>query len=143
MAQRMQHPLAEVERLFNRMERDWTGGIGIPMDAFTKDDAFHLRFDLPGVSADQIDLTSEKNTLTLTVSRPVEESDDVVWTVRERPTGTHTRQVRLGTMADLSAIEADYRNGVLWVTIPLREEVKPRKVSISHDSQAELESSNA
>jgi len=144
MAVRMQHPLAEVERMFNRLERDWTGGLSIPLDAFTKDDAFHLRFDLPGVSAEQIDLTTEKNVLSLTVSRPVEVTDeDVIWSVRERPTGKHTRQIRVGDLADLSRIEADYRHGVLAVTIPLREEVKPRKITIAVDEQPELEATNA
>ncbi len=142
MAIRMQHPLAEVERLFNRFEQEWSGGGMMPMDAFTKDDTLVLRFDLPGVSAEEIELTSEKNMLSVTVTRPVEETDDVVWSVRERPTGRHTRQVRVGDMVDLGKIEADYQNGVLTVTLPVREEVKPRKISITNREQPALSESS-
>ena len=51
--------------------------------------------------------------------------------LRERPSGTHRREVRLGDRLDAANVTAHHDNGVLTVTIPVREEAKPTKVSIS------------
>jgi HSP20 family protein len=59
--------------------------------------------------------------------------------VRERRTGTVTRRVRLSENLNAEAVEADYRNGVLQVRIPVLEQAKPRKVEVRQaDAQAEL-----
>ena len=69
--------------------------------------------------------------LTVTAERPFEDTDDVTWLIRERPSGLHRREVRLGDRLDPDRIDAHYDNGVLTVTIPIREEAKPQRVSIS------------
>jgi HSP20 family protein len=51
--------------------------------------------------------------------------------MRERPTGRHTRQVRIGDMVDVSHVEAAYDDGVLTVVMPLREETKPRRIDVN------------
>lgn len=137
---RFADPFFELEKALGRLDREWSGGM-MPMDAFTRDDRFWLRFDLPGVERDAIDITVEKNVLSVTVERHREDTDDVTWAVRERPTGRHTRQVRIGDMADLSRIEADYSDGVLTVSMPLREEIKPRKIEIGESARV-LEASS-
>jgi HSP20 family protein len=102
----------------------------MPMDAFEKDGSYTLRFDLPDVDPDNVDLSIENNTLTVTASRRAEETEEVNWLLRERPTGHHSRQVRLSETLDTGKVEASYDNGVLTVTLPMREESKPRKVTI-------------
>ncbi len=108
----------------------WRGGI-MPMDAFEEDGLYTLRFDLPGVKPEHVDLSVEGNVLTVTAERPRESTDDVTWLVRERPAGTHRREVRLGDKLDASKVHASYDDGVLTVLIPMREEAKPYKVEIS------------
>jgi HSP20 family protein len=103
----------------------------MPMDAFRQGSTFVVRFDLPGVARDAIDMTVEKNVLTVTAERTWarDENDEVV--VAERPHGRFTRQLFLGESLDSARIEAAFADGVLTVTVPVAEQAKPRKVELS------------
>ena len=123
-------PLRELDRLVHQ-----TGGGGrtpvMPMDAYRHDDRFVVHFDVPGADPSSIDLTMEKNVLSVSAERRWEpaEGDEVV--VSERPQGGFSRQLFLGEGLDPQRVEANYDNGVLTVTIPVAEQAKPRKVGIS------------
>lgn len=137
---RFPDPFDEMERMFGAVGGRWrTGGL-MPMDAFERDGVYTLRFDLAGADPEQVDLTVESGMLTVTAERPVEEdTEGVNWLVRERPTGTHSRQVRLGERLDPGNVEAQYDRGVLTVTIPIRPEAKPHRVSINTGSQRTID----
>ncbi len=136
---RFMDPLQEMDRVVDQMSGRWRGGM-MPMDAYEKDATYTLRFDIPGVSSDQVDVTVEDNLITVTAERSVEDTEGVTWLLRERPTGSNSRQVRLGNRLDASQVTASYDDGVLTVTIPMREEAMPRKVTIgSTGSQAAIE----
>lgn len=136
---RFPDPFDEMERMFGGVGGRWrTGGL-MPMDAFEKDGVYTLRFDLAGADPEQVDLTVESGMLTVTAERPVEDTEGVNWLVRERPTGTHSRQVRLGERLDPGNVEAQYDRGVLTVTIPIRPEAKPHRVSINTGSQRTID----
>lgn len=130
---RFTDPLEEMDRMLSSFGGRWRGGI-MPMDAYEKDGVYTLRFDLPGVDPKDVDLTVEGNVLTVTAESPVEEDEGATWMLRERPAGTHRREVRLGDRLDGSNVEANFDNGVLTVTIPTREESRPHKISISSKS---------
>jgi HSP20 family protein len=102
----------------------------MPMDAVRRGHEVTLWFDLPGVATDSIDVTVERNVLTVKAERSWQptEGDDVL--ARERPQGSVTRQVMLGESLDADNLEARYDAGVLTVTIPVAEQAKPRKVEI-------------
>lgn len=131
---RFADPFAELDRLISQVGGRWRGGL-MPMDAFEQEGNYTLRFDLPGIEADSIDLTIENNTLTVTAERALEDIEGANWLLRERPTGTHSRQVHLSDRLDTSVVDAAYDNGVLTVTIPMRAEAKPRKVKIGSARQ--------
>jgi len=134
---RFMDPFEEMDRMMASFGGRWRGGI-MPMDACEKDGVYTLRFDLPGVSPDDVDLTVEGNLLTVTAERATEETEDATWLLRERPAGTHRREVRLGDRLDTAMVNASHENGVLTVTIPMREEAKPHKVSIASGSAEKL-----
>lgn len=134
---RFMDPFEEMDRALANFGPRWRGGI-MPLDAFEKDGIYTLRFDLPDVDPDNIDLSVENNVLTVTAERRLEDTDDVTWLVRERPSGIHRREVRLGDRLDAGNVYAHYDNGVLTVTIPMREEAKPHKVSISSGTTEKL-----
>lgn len=135
---RFMDPFEDLDRMMGTFGGRWRGGI-MPMDAFEHDGIYTLRFDLPGVDPEDVDATVEGNVLTVTAERPVEEIEDVTWLLRERPSGTHRREIRLGgDRFDVGKVHADYTNGVLTVTIPMREEARPQKVAITSDSAKEL-----
>ena len=134
---RFADPFEDMERLLSSFGGRWRGGI-MPVDAYEKDGTYTLRFDLPGVDPDDVDLTVEGNVLTVTAESPVDGDDGVTWLLRERPSGSHRREVRLGEHLDAGAVEANFENGVLSVTIPMREEAKPHKVAISSGASGQI-----
>ena len=133
---RFNDPFAEMDRMLGQVGGRWRGGL-MPMDAFEKDDLYTLRFDLPGVDPDHVDLTVEAGILRVTAERKVEDTEGANWLMRERPTGRHSREVRLGERLDAAGVRASYDQGVLTVTIPMKEEAKPRKIAIGgHQAKA-------
>lgn len=103
----------------------------MPMDAYRQGERFVVHFDLPGVDPDSIELTLEKNVLTVSAQRQWQRGEDQEVLVSERPQGSFTRQLFLGESLNADGIEADYDGGVLTVTIPVAEQARPRKVEIT------------
>jgi HSP20 family protein len=102
-----------------------------PMDAYRRGDAIVLKFDLPGVEPNSIDLTVDQNVLTVRAQRAGEPEDGVEVLAAERPHGTFVRRVFLGDQLDTEKISAEYHNGVLELTIPVSEKAKPRKIEVA------------
>ena len=134
---RFTDPFEEMDKMMSTFGGRWRGGI-MPMDAFEKGGIYTLRFDLPGVDPDHVDLTVEGGLLTVTVERTMEDTEGATWLLRERPAGTHRREVRLGERLDTSRVTANYDSGVLTVTIPMREEAKPHKVAVAAGARKEI-----
>lgn len=109
-----------------------TGGstAAMPMDAYRAGDAYFVRFDLPGVSPGSIDVTVEKNMLSVRAERPEAAPDGTEYVVAERPAGVFSRQLSLSGNIDTEHIEADYTGGVLTLRLPVAERAKPRKIEI-------------
>jgi HSP20 family protein len=121
-------PFRDTDRLFDEVVRP---GPAMPMDAVRRGDHVEVRLDLPGVEPDSIDLTVERNVLTVRAERAPhrQEGDEVI--AAERRHGTVSRQLFLGDTLDPGRLEAGYEHGVLALTIPVAEAAKPRKVSVS------------
>jgi len=120
--------LDRVAQIFNQGPSASTNPM--PMDAYRENDDFVVHFDLPGVDPQSVDLTVEKNVLTVRAERswPVSERQELL--VSERPQGIFTRQLFLGESLDSERVDANYSNGVLTLVIPVREQAKPRKVAV-------------
>jgi HSP20 family protein len=129
-------PFRELDRL---TQPGWTAGRApvMPMDAYRDGDHFYVHLDLPGVDPDSIELTVEKNVLTVSAERRWSREEGTQVVVSERPQGSFTRQLFLGEGLDADRIDARYENGVLTVSIPVAEQAKPRKVAITHGGGAQ------
>jgi HSP20 family protein len=129
-------PLREFDRVFDQA---WSQArqATIPMDAFRHGDNFVVNLDLPGVDASSIDLTVDRNALTVSAERHWEpvEGDQLV--AAERRQGTFSRQLFLGEGLDADGIHATYENGVLTVTIPVAPSAQPRKIAIADERRQE------
>ena len=101
------------------------------MDAWRDGDTFHAEFDLPGINPDSIDLQVERNVLTIKAERPVPDRWEREVLAAEQPRGVFTRQLILGDNVDTAKIQAAYDAGVLRLALPVAEQAKPRKISIS------------
>lgn len=120
---------------FRQFEREWSRPLTspsntMPMDAVRRDHEVEITFDLPGVGLDDVELTVERNVLTVSATRPSPYDDGDHLVSRERRFGTLTRRIVLGDTLDGSAIEAHLDAGVLTLRIPVAERAKPQKVAV-------------
>ncbi len=102
----------------------------MPMDAYRLGDDYIVTLDVPGVSADSIDLTVERNVLTVKAERKFDYGEDIDVQIAERPRGVFSRELFLGETLDADNITADYDAGVLTLRIPVVERAKARKIAI-------------
>lgn len=111
----------------------------LPLDVVRREGDVLLRFDVPGIDADSLDVTVDHGVLSVSVKRHEERADSDKFVVRERAMGTFTRRLTLPKNLNADAVEAAYHNGVLEVRIPVAEQAKPRKIEVRQgDEQPEL-----
>ena len=129
----------EIDRL-NRMFSDFygeafSGGWVPPVDVFeTENHEVVLKAELPEMKREDIGLTFENGVLTIRGERKV--SEDVRkenYHRSERHYGTFSRSFTLPNTVDAGRISASYRDGVLTVRIPQREEAKPKQIAVNVD----------
>ncbi|MCI1260722.1 MAG: Hsp20/alpha crystallin family protein [Tetrasphaera jenkinsii] len=128
-------PFRDLDRLTQAMMGTRARPAVMPMTAYRDNSSFVVHLDLPGVSADSIDLTVEQNVLTVHAERkpPAGETERVV---DERSYGVFSRQLFLGETLDAEQVAANYEAGVLTLRIPIAEKAKPRKVEITAGDSA-------
>jgi HSP20 family protein len=138
-------PFRDLDRLTQQMWGDLSEAAVMPMDAYRHGDHFVVHFDLPGVDPASIEVTVEKNVLTVRAERSWKRGEDDQILVNERPQGSFSRQLFLGEGLDTERIEASYDNGVLTLTVPVAEEARPRKVEITsgNDTAKAIETQSA
>lgn len=93
-------------------------------------DGYTISFDAPGADANAIDVQYEDGLLTVHATAPARQGSDVTFVRREYAVGDYHRSLRIGAKVDVSKITADYSNGVLTLTLPKLEAVKPRKITV-------------
>lgn len=123
-------PFSELERMADDLFTSRSTSSFTPLDAYRRDDQVVVHADLPGVDPESIDVTVERNALTIRAERSWDVRDGDRLFIRERPQGTVTRRIYLGDALDTEKIEADYTNGVLTLRLPVAEASKPKKVEI-------------
>ena len=122
-------PFRELERL--TQQKGGSRQLTMPMDAYRHGDQVIVQFDLPGVDRDSIELSVEKDVLTVRAERAVARAEGEEWLVAERPQGIVSRQLYLGQGLDADSLEAHYDRGVLTVTVAVAEAAKPHRVEIT------------
>lgn len=104
------------------------------LDVQETKEAFTIRADLPGLNKKDIQVRVESGILTLTGARKAEhqeESRDRTWHCVERSWGSYSRSVRLGDGVDSARVSAEYKDGVLTVTVPKKENAMGRVVEVN------------
>jgi len=129
-------PFAEFQRALRTADG---GHAPMRMDAIRREGQVELRFDLPGIDTDSINVTVERGVLTVSAERAAEYADGEKPFIRERVMGSFTRRIRLSDNVDAEQISAAYDSGVLRVTVPLLERAQPRKIEITTGAAAAVE----
>jgi HSP20 family protein len=110
----------------------------MPIDVYRHDDTVHIVVDVPGVADEDLDVTVERNAVTITAERDVAIPEDGSTFVSERAGASRSRTVRLGEALDSEQLSAQLDNGVLHLTVPVSAKAQARKVEVSHGALAEL-----
>lgn len=109
--------------------RESAGGA---VDIWETADTVGVDVDLPGVSREDIDVTVERSTLTITAERkPQPTKDGHAWLLNERSPFKFQRSFTLNSAVDGGTVNATHEHGVLRVTLAKREESKPRKITVA------------
>ena len=128
-----------VDRLFNEfLGRGWGGeeglatGVWTPqVDVFETPDHIVLKADLPEMKKEDVEITIQNNTLTLKGERKMEtETKDHQVYRLERSYGTFSRSFTLPPTVDVERTTAEFTEGVLTLTLPRREESKPKQIKV-------------
>ena len=108
----------------------WKARASAPLDVYRKGEKFIVRVDLPGIDPSSLDLTVERNVLTINAERAWAPAEGVEVLVAERQQGTFTRSLFLREGLDAEKISAQYDQGVLTVTVPVAEAARSRKIAV-------------
>lgn len=105
------------------------------MDVAEKHDAYVVQAELPGLAPDQVDVSFEKNVLTIRGTKPASFDSKSDGELRifaaERVSGSFERSVRLPEFVDAERISASFNNGLLTITVPKAEAAQPRRITVN------------
>lgn len=102
------------------------------VDIFETEHELVVKADLPDVDAKELDIRVENNILTIRGERKFEKTVNESNYLRvERSYGSFARSFSLANTVNSEAIKADYQNGVLTLSIPKREEAKPKQIKVN------------
>jgi HSP20 family protein len=102
-----------------------------PVDILERGDEVVLKVDLPGVSQNEIDIRVEEGTLTIQGERKfVKESSEENYVQIERPYGTFRRTFSIPRTIDQESIKASYKDGVLRIILPRKQEIQPKQIVV-------------
>ena len=129
--------LRRVDDVFTRQFRDYRYGSGqvgawpVPLDVSHLDDSVVVKASVPGIKAEELEVTIEDGRMTIEGKTAVESDESQGgYVVRERRTGRFYRAIRLPDTVDADGAESRYENGVLTVTLPKQASRKARKVEV-------------
>lgn len=120
---------SEIDRLFETALSGFSDGNAasrFPVDLYEDKDNTYVRAELPGVNRDEINVEMVEDYLTISGTRKVPAGNG-----EAEQTFSFSRSVNIPEEVQAEAVSASYENGVLTVTLPKREEAKPRKISVA------------
>ncbi|MCI0477326.1 MAG: Hsp20/alpha crystallin family protein [Anaerolineales bacterium] len=104
-------------------------GAYLPLDIYTTKDAVVIRASVPGIKPDEVEITIEGNTITLRGEiKPSQEEGTFL--LQEQRYGPFARSIELALPVQADKAEAKFENGVLALTIPKAEEIKPKIIKV-------------
>lgn len=101
------------------------------VNVWEQGDALQVEMELPGVKSDQVDISVAGGELSVKIDRPDIAQEGVTYHRRERSVGRFARTLKLPVEVDANRVEAELRDGVLFITLPKAESAKPRKINVA------------
>ena len=126
-----------MDRLFDETWRNWpsqygdvTGANALALDVHEDDNAYTVTTALPGVQAENVNVKLHNDLLTIEGEIPQHEVENVRSLMQERVYGRFSRTIRLPQPVNRDAVEANFDNGILTLTLPKAEEAQPRQIPV-------------
>jgi HSP20 family protein len=117
-----------------RAEGTRNGTYRLPLDAYVTPDEIVIVANMPGIRPEEVEITLEGDTLTITSERSAP-MENVSYVMQERPYGRFQRTLNLNVPVQADKAEAHYENGLLTLTIPKAEAVKPKTIQVTSRQQ--------
>jgi HSP20 family protein len=108
-----------------------SSGWNPPVDILEEDEKIHVKVEVPGIDEKDLRVTFEDGLLTVTGERQFERKDDRNYHRIERAYGSFTRTFSLPRTVEGGRIVANYRNGILEIEIPKKEDAQPKQIQIN------------
>jgi HSP20 family protein len=125
---------------FNYLDDTVTNGTWAPaVDVAEDTERILVKVEVPGMEEKELKVSFEDGLLTVSGERQFERREDRSYHRIERAYGSFVRTFSLPRSVDAGKIAANYRNGVLEIEIPKREESKPRQIEINVNAQKSIE----
>ncbi len=135
-----QNVWTEMNRLRNEMDRLFGGGDGLrrfrtsvypPLNLWEDDDHLFVEAELPGFELSELEImVTGENQLSLKGERKQPELGKGTWHRQERGYGSFGRIIELPEHVDADKVSAEFKHGVLTITMPKKEESKPRRIEV-------------
>lgn len=104
----------------------------LPLDVIEHEDQYLVKASLPGIKPEELEITFDKGMLTIRGTvKDESEKQEGQYHLRERRFGTFTRTISLPVTVKADNIQAHYEDGILTLSLPKAEEVKPRRIAIN------------
>src|SRR5579884_3418221 len=145
------NPLRDTVPLFSAMDqlfRDsfvrpfaWAPTAGVPIDVEETPEAYQITASLPGWKPEDVNVTVQENTLTISGEykpEPEAEQPDTVWHLRERQMGSFRRTLTFAAPVDPDQAQATYEYGILTLTLPKAESARPKVIKLGTSGQKQI-----
>jgi HSP20 family protein len=127
--------------LRSREFRNSAPAFALPIDAYSNDDAIVIQADVPGLKPEELEVTLEGDTLTVRGEIKAD-TENKSYLLRERFSGKFERVLTVSTPIDASRVEATFEDGVLTLTLPKAEAVKPKQIQVKPTKRVTANSQN-
>jgi HSP20 family protein len=105
-------------------------GAYLPLDIYTNKDAVVIRASVPGINPDEVEITVEGSMVTIRGETKPTSEEGVTYLLQEQRYGPFSRSIELAIPVQADKAEASFKNGVLTLTIPKAEEIKPKIIKV-------------
>lgn len=102
--------------------------IHVPIDVIAEDDAYLIEMIIPGLEPDDVDIEIVEKTIE--IQGELKAADDVKYLRKELPNGKFRRVIRLPKLLDMEKSDANLKNGILSLRVPVAEEALPKTIKI-------------
>lgn len=133
--ERMFEPFFRFPYLEETMPAGWNPAVDVAEDV----DKIFVRAEVPGMNEKDLRVAFEDGLLTVSGERQFERKDDRNYHRIERAYGSFTRTFSLPRSVDPAAIQANYRDGILEIEIPKKEEARPKQISINVNANKQID----